>query len=44
MPDDLIRRVIRAVIESFPIDGEKKADMLRSIMNKKSKTEEDQKV
>ncbi len=41
MPDDFIRRMIRAVIQSFPIDDEKKTDMLRSIMGKKKK-EEDQ--
>lgn len=40
MLDDLIRRMLRAVIESFPIDGTKKADILRSIIEKK--TEEDQ--
>ena len=41
MPDDFIRRMIRAVIESFPIDEAKKADMLRSIVGQKEK-EEDQ--
>ena len=41
MPDDFIRRMIRAVIESFPIDEAKKADMLRSIVDPE-KIEEDQ--
>lgn len=41
MLDDFIRRVIQAVIETFPIDGVKKADMLKSIMGPK-KTEEEQ--
>ncbi len=41
MPDDLIRRMLRAAIESFPIDEEKKADMLRSIVDRE-KTKEDQ--
>lgn len=41
MPDDLIRRMIQAVIESFPIDETKKADMLRSIVDPE-KIEEDQ--
>lgn len=41
MPDDFIRRMIRMVIESFPIDEAKKADMLRRIVDKKEK-EEDQ--
>ena len=41
MPDDFIRRMIRAVIESFPIDETKKEDMLRSIVGQE-KTEEEQ--
>ncbi len=41
MPDDLIRRMLRAAIESFPIDEEKKTDMLQSIAGQE-KTEEDQ--
>ena len=41
MPDDFIRRMIRAVIESFPIDEAKKADMLQRIVGQKKK-EEDQ--
>ena len=41
MPDDFIRRVIQAVIESFPIDRVIKADMLRRIICPK-KIEEDQ--
>ena len=41
MPDDLIRRMLRAAIESFPIDEEKKADMLRIIVDRE-KTKEDQ--
>ena len=41
MPDDFIRRMIRAIIESFPIDEAKKADILRSIVRQK-KTEEEQ--
>ena len=41
MLEDFIRRVIRAVIESFPIDGKKKEDMLQRIAAPK-KTEEDQ--
>lgn len=35
MPDDLIRRMIRAAIESFPISEEKKADILRNILGEK---------
>ena len=41
MLDDFIRRMIQAVIESFPIDRAKKEEMLRSIMDQK-KTEGDQ--
>ena len=41
MPDDFIRRMIRAVIESFPIDEAKKSDMLQRIVGQKKK-EEDQ--
>lgn len=41
MLDDFIRRMLRAVIESFPIDEAKKAVMLRSIVGQKEK-EEDQ--
>ncbi len=41
MPDDFIRRILQAVIESFPIDEEKKADLLRSIVEQEKK-EEDQ--
>ena len=41
MSDDLIRCMIQAVIESFPIDETKKADMLRSIVDPE-KIEEDQ--
>ena len=40
MPDDLIRRMIQAVIESFPIDEAKKADILRTIVVQKEKEEE----
>lgn len=40
MPDDFIRRMLQAVIESFPIDEEKKEDILQSIVGQK-KTEED---
>lgn len=35
MPDDFIRRMIRAVVESFPIDETKKEDMLWSIAGRK---------
>lgn len=41
MPDDFIRRMLQAVIESFPIDEEKKKDILQSIVGQE-KTEEDQ--
>lgn len=41
MLDDFIRRMIQAVIESFPIDKAKKADILRSIVGRE-KIEEDQ--
>ncbi len=41
MPDDFIRRMIQAVIESFSIDEAKKADILRSIVGQE-KIEEDQ--
>lgn len=41
MPDDFIRLIVRAVIESFPIDGEKKTDLLQNIMSHK-RIEEDQ--
>ena len=40
MLDDFIRRMIRAVIESFPIDEAKKADMLRRIEDPKEKEED----
>ena len=40
MPDDFIRRMIRAVIESFPIDEAKKAVMLQSIVGQKEKEED----
>ena len=40
MPDDFIRRMIQAAIESFPIDEAKKADMLRSIVGQKNIEEE----
>lgn len=40
MPDDFIRRIIWAVIESFPIDEVKKADMLQSIEDQKKKEED----
>lgn len=41
MLDDFIRRVIQAAIESLPIDEEKKADLLQSIVDQ-DETEEDQ--
>ena len=40
MLDDFIKRMIRAVIESFPIDEAKKADMLRRIVDPKEKEED----
>ena len=40
MPDDFIRGLIRAVIESFPIDEAKKTEMLRSIVGSKEKEED----
>ena len=40
MLEDFIRRMIRAAIESFPIDEAKKADMLRRIVNPKEKEED----
>ncbi len=40
MPDDFIRRMLQAVIESFPIDEMKKADLLQSIMGQEAKEEE----
>lgn len=39
--DDFIKRLLRAVIESFSIDEKKKADMLKNIVDKE-KIEEDQ--
>lgn len=36
MQDDFIRRMIRTVIESFPIDEGKKEDMLWSIVGRKN--------
>ncbi len=41
MPEDFIRCMIRAAIELFPIDKEKKEDVLQSIVTQK-KTEEEQ--
>ena len=41
MLDDIIRCMIRAAIESFPIDEAKKADMLRSIVGPKEKEEDE---
>ena len=38
MPDDLIRRLLPEVIESFPIDGEKKEDVRRIPANKTLQT------
>lgn len=32
MPYDVIRRMLRAAIESFPIDEEKKEELLQKIM------------
>ena len=40
MRDDFIKHMIRAVIESFPIDEAKKADMLRRIVDPKEKEED----
>ena len=40
MPDDFIRRMLQAVIESFPIDESKKTDLLQSIMGQEAKEEE----
>lgn len=37
MPDDFIRRMTQAVIESFPIDEMKKEDLLRNIMSQKKR-------
>ena len=36
MPDDFIRRMIQAGIESFPIDEAKKEDMLWSIVGREN--------
>ena len=41
MLDVFIKRMIQAVIESFPIDEAKKADILQNIINQK-KTKENQ--
>ena len=35
MLDAFIKRMIQAVIESFPIDGAKKTDILQNIMKQK---------
>lgn len=40
MLDEFIKRMVQVVIESFPIDEAKKADMLQSIVDQKD-TEED---
>lgn len=40
MLDHFIRRLLQAVIESFPIDEAKKEDMLRSIVDPKNKKED----
>ena len=40
MLEDFIRGIIRAVIESFPINEAKKEDMLQSIVDQKKKEEE----
>lgn len=40
MPDDFIKRMLQAVIESFPIDESKKTDLLQSIMGQEAKEEE----
>lgn len=32
--EQIIRRLIRAAVESFPIDGKKKADLLRRLTSK----------
>lgn len=39
MLDDFIRHMIQTVIESFPIDEAKKADILQSIVGQKKKKE-----
>lgn len=41
MLDDLIRRMIQAAVELFPIDGAKKADMLQRIVDQKKKEEDE---
>lgn len=40
MSDDFIRRMIQAVIESFPINEAKKTDILQSIVGPKEKEED----
>lgn len=40
MLEDFIRRMIQAAVELFPIDGEKKADILLKIVGKKTKEED----
>lgn len=36
MVDKIIKRIIRAAIESFPIDAKRKEEILRNIMNEKT--------
>ena len=40
MLEDFIRHMIQAIIESFPIDEARKADMLRSIVGQKEEEED----
>lgn len=42
MSDDFIRRLIRTVMESFRIDGAKKAKILHSIVGQKSERKANQ--
>lgn len=40
MLEDFIKRMIQAAVELFPIDKEKKADMLLKILGQKTKEED----
>lgn len=40
MTEDLFKRLIRAVIELFPIDAAKKTDILQNIVKQKHEEEE----
>ena len=39
--DAVVRRLVRAAIEAFPIDGKKKEELLQKILREKKNKEEE---